>query len=195
MGKRGLDIVLALVGLLVLGVLYGPIAIAIGLETPGAIIYRQQRIGLGGKPFTIYKFRSMVSNADQLKTLVENEASGQIFKNQNDPRVTRVGRFLRSTSLDELPQLINVLRGEMSLVGTRPPTADEVDTYRPHHLQRLRVKPGLTGEWQVHGRSSVSDFERIVQMDLAYQHKWSLSYDLVLLVKTVAVVLNRQGAY
>ncbi|MEO1593326.1 MAG: sugar transferase [Cyanobacteria bacterium J06632_22] len=195
MGKRVVDVALSLLGVLVLGVCYGPIAIAIRLDTPGPVIYRQQRIGLGGKPFTIYKFRSMVAQADRLKALVKNEASGQIFKNQNDPRITRVGRFLRSTSLDELPQLINVLRGEMSLVGTRPPTAEEVAAYQPHHLQRLRVKPGLTGEWQVRGRSSVSNFDRIVQMDLAYQRKWSLAYDLRLLVKTVGVVLNRQGAY
>ncbi|NJL09344.1 MAG: sugar transferase, partial [Calothrix sp. SM1_7_51] len=127
------------------------------------------RYGLQGRLFTMRKFRSMVPNAEQLKSSVENEADGLIFKNKNDFRVTRVGRFLRSTSLDEIPQFWNVLVGEMSLVGTRPPTADEVVKYNQRHWQRLNVKPGLTGEWQVNGRSKLTDFEKIVDLDLQYQ--------------------------
>lgn len=137
----------------------------------------------------------MVANADQLKHLVVNEAKGNIFKNSNDPRITRVGRFLRRTSLDELPQFWNVLMGEMSLVGTRPPTLDEVATYKHHHWERLHVKPGITGEWQANGRSTVTDFEEIVKLDIAYQRKWSIAYDLWLILKTIWTVLNRSGAF
>ena len=137
----------------------------------------------------------MVRNADKLKHLVHNEAKGGIFKNRNDPRVTRIGRLLRKTSLDELPQFWNVLMGQMSLVGTRPPTLDEVMAYEKHHWQRLDVRPGITGEWQANGRSSVTDFEEIVQMDVDYQRKWSIAYDLLLILKTIAAVLARKGAF
>jgi lipopolysaccharide/colanic/teichoic acid biosynthesis glycosyltransferase len=126
--------------------------------------------------------------------LVVNQAQGHIFKNEADPRITRVGRFLRSTSLDELPQLWNVFRGDMSLVGTRPPTLDEVAKYEPHHWKRLNVKPGITGEWQVNGRSHVKDFEEIVRMDVAYQSKWSIFYDLKLILRTFQVVATKNGA-
>ena len=136
----------------------------------------------------------MIANADAKKHLVENQATGHIFKNDNDPRITKVGCFLRRTSLDEFPQFWNVLKGEMSLVGTRPPTIAEVAMYEEHHFQRLNVKPGITGEWQVRGRSEVLDFEDIVRMDLEYQQKWSFSYDLKLIVQTIAVVLARKGA-
>ncbi|MGB5900576.1 MAG: sugar transferase, partial [Geitlerinemataceae cyanobacterium] len=146
------------------------------------------------KRFRIWKFRSMVIGAEHLKHLVENQASGHIFKNDNDPRITRVGRVLRRTSLDELPQFWNVLMGDMSLVGTRPPTTDEVENYTARHMKRLNVKPGMTGEWQANGRSSVTDFDKIVEMDINYQDKWSLSYDIQLIVKTIFVVLNRSGA-
>ena len=128
------------------------------------------------------------------KHLVQNQASGFIFKNENDPRITRIGRFLRRTSLDELPQFWNVLKGDMSLVGTRPPTPDEVARYNPHHWRRLDVKPGLTGEWQVNGRSTVKNFEDIVDMDLQYQDKWSVTYDLQLILKTILVVVKGSGA-
>ena len=137
----------------------------------------------------------MVTDADALKHLVKNEAKGLIFKNAADPRITRVGRFLRKTSLDELPQFLNVLMGQMSLVGTRPPVHSEVVRYQPYHWRRLAVRPGLTGEWQANGRSSVSDFEAIVAMDLAYQTRWSLLYDCRLIVKTIRTVLARQAAY
>lgn len=192
--KRCLDIVGSLVGLLILAILFLPIAIAIKLDSPGPILYTQERYGLQGRSFRIRKFRSMVQNADALKDQVTNESSGLIFKNETDPRVTRVGRFLRSSSLDELPQFWNVLTGEMSLVGTRPPTADEVAHYNEHHWQRLNVKPGLTGEWQVNGRSSVKDFEEIVNLDLRYQRQWYPLYDLVLIAKTIYVIFAKVGA-
>lgn len=192
--KRLIDVVGSLVGLAILAVVFVPIAIAIRFDSPGSILFAQTRYGLYGRRFKLYKFRSMVNNADSLKALVTNEAMGAIFKNENDPRVTRVGRFLRRTSLDELPQFWNVLMGEMSLVGTRPPTGDEVMQYNQRHWQRLNVKPGLTGEWQVSGRSAVKDFEAIVDLDLRYQSRWSPGYDLLILVKTIYVVMTRIGS-
>jgi lipopolysaccharide/colanic/teichoic acid biosynthesis glycosyltransferase len=193
--KRLIDIAGAIVGLAITALAFIPITIAIQLDNPGPIFYSQIRCGLNGHPFRIWKFRSMVTNADQMKHLVTNEAQGLIFKNRNDPRITRVGRFLRRTSLDELPQFWNVLKGEMSLVGTRPPTLDEVSKYEQHHFQRLQVKPGITGEWQANGRSKVENFEDIVQMDIAYQQKWTVMYDLVLIFKTIKAVLFKDGAY
>jgi lipopolysaccharide/colanic/teichoic acid biosynthesis glycosyltransferase len=194
-GKRSIDIVGAMVGLIVLALLFVPVIIAIRLDSPGPIFYSQVRHGLRGRAFRINKFRSMVTNADSLKDQVKNEAQGLVFKNSQDPRVTRVGRFLRKTSLDEFPQFWNVLVGDMSLVGTRPPTSDEVKQYQGHHWKRLAVKPGITGEWQVNGRSSVLDFEQIVKLDLRYQERWSLIYDLTLIVRTVLVVFTGRGAY
>ncbi|MDX2243948.1 MAG: sugar transferase [Leptolyngbyaceae cyanobacterium bins.302] len=192
--KRLIDVIGALVGLAITAVVVVPIAIATQFDNPGPLFYSQIRCGYRGKTFRIWKFRSMVANADQLKHLVYNEAKGGIFKNRNDPRITRVGRFLRKTSLDELPQFWNVLKGDMSLVGTRPPTVEEVLGYQRHHWQRLNVKPGITGEWQANGRSSVLDFEDIVALDVAYQKKWSVWYDLKLIVKTIQVVLLKKGA-
>ena len=192
--KRLLDILGASVGLVITATVAIPIAIAMQLDNPGPIFYSQTRCGLNGRTFRIWKFRSMVVGAEQQQHLIKNEAQGQIFKNANDPRITRIGRFLRRTSLDELPQFWNVLLGDMSLVGTRPPTIKEVEKYAPHHWQRLHVKPGITGEWQANGRSNLKDFEAIVQMDLDYQRKWSVAYDLHLLLKTLKVVLNKSGA-
>jgi lipopolysaccharide/colanic/teichoic acid biosynthesis glycosyltransferase len=192
--KRGLDLVGALLGLMILAVLYVPIAIAIQLDSAGPVLYSQERYGLQGKPFRIWKFRSMVSNADALKTQVTNQAQGLIFKNENDPRITRVGKFLRKTSLDEFPQFWNILKGEMSLVGTRPPTGDEVARYDEHHWRRLNVKPGLTGQWQISGRSMIKDFEEIVELDLYYQARWTPLYDLHILLQTIYVLLTRTGA-
>ena len=138
----------------------------------------------------------MVSNADDLKASIANEAQGLIFKNAADPRVTRVGQVLRKTSLDEFPQFWNVLVGDMSLVGTRPPTGDEVQHYSDRHWQRLDVRPGLTGQWQVSGRSAIKDFEDIVDLDLHYQRHWSPVYDVQLIVKTIMTILSkRSGAY
>lgn len=193
--KRMIDILGAVIGLSITVFLVIPIAIAIKLDSPGSIFYSQIRCGLNGRHFRIWKFRSMSVGADQLKHLVKNEAqSDQIFKNENDPRITCVGKFLRRTSLDELPQFWNVLLGEMSLVGTRPPTPNEVIHYSNHHWERLNVKPGMTGEWQAHGRSSIKDFEDIVHMDLDYQRKWSIVYDMSLILKTLKVVSNKSGA-
>lgn len=193
--KRSLDIVGALVGLLFLAIIFTPVAIVIKLDSPGSVFYKQQRYGLQGRPFTIWKFRSMVENADKIKESVPNEAKGLIFKNQNDPRITHVGRFLRKTSLDEFPQFWNVFIGDMSLVGTRPPTHDEVSLYNERHWCRLNVKPGLTGEWQVSGRSAVKDFEEIVNLDLHYQNCWTPRYDLAIIWKTLAILVSKAGAY
>ncbi|MDJ0842845.1 sugar transferase [Crocosphaera sp.] len=193
--KRFIDIFGAIIGLLLTVILAIPIFILMQWDDPGPILYSQMRCGLQGKPFRIWKFRSMVINADQQQHLVKNEAKGHFFKNNKDPRVTNLGYFLRRSSLDEFPQFWNVLRGEMSLVGTRPPTLDEVAKYNSYHWQRLAVKPGLTGEWQVNGRSTITDFEQVVKLDLNYQEKWSILYDLQLIFKTIFVVLSRKGAY
>lgn len=193
--KRLIDIIGAIFGLAIAAVVVVPISIITSIDDPGPLFYSQIRCGLNGKPFRIWKFRSMVVNADKLKHLVENQAQGHIFKAVDDPRITRMGKFLRSTSLDELPQFWNVLLGDMSLVGTRPPTPDEVMHYEPHHWERLWVKPGMTGEWQANGRSSIKDFETIVSMDIDYQRKWSVAYDLSLILKTIWVVFNKSGAY
>jgi lipopolysaccharide/colanic/teichoic acid biosynthesis glycosyltransferase len=193
--KRSIDILGSLVGLVILSILFVPIAIAIKLDSPGAIFYKQTRCGLGGRTFEIRKFRSMVDNAEVLKKHIKNEGSHLLFKNANDPRITKVGSFLRRTSLDELPQLWNVLMGDMSLVGTRPPTLDEVAHYNDRHWRRLEVKPGLTGEWQVSGRSKIKDFEQVVNLDLRYQERWNVAYDLLIILKTLKVVFVREGAY
>lgn len=193
--KRFIDVLLALIGLTITVIIAIPIKIIMCFDNPGPLLYGQVRCGFRGKPFRMWKFRSMVVNADRMKHLVENQAKGHIFKNDRDPRITRLGQFLRKTSLDEFPQFWNVLRGEMSIVGTRPPTPDEVEKYEAHHWRRLDVKPGITGEWQANGRSSVDDFEEIVMMDINYQRKWSVLYDLVLIIKTIAAVVNKEGAY
>ena len=194
--KRTIDILGAIVGLLITGLIFLPVALAIKFDNPGAIFYSQIRCGYRGKTFRIWKFRSMVSNADELKSQVKNEIEGALFKNANDPRITKVGKLLRKTSLDELPQFWNVLIGEMSLVGTRPPTIDEVNQYEQKHWQRLNVKPGLTGEWQVNGRSEILNFEQVVDLDIKYQQKWSIFYDLKLIFKTIKVIFSKNnGAY
>ncbi len=192
--KRFIDILGAIVGLAITAVLTVPIAIAMYFDDPGPVFYSQVRCGLHGKPFRIWKFRSMIVDADRKQHLIENKAKGFIFKNDNDPRITQVGRILRSTSLDEFPQFWNVLKGDMSLVGTRPPTLEEVQQYKKHHWKRLQVKPGITGQWQAHGRSHITDFEDIVCMDIEYQQKWSPLYDLQLIFQTIKVVIARDGA-
>lgn len=192
--KRLIDIAGALVGLGIVAVVFLPVAIAIQLDSPGPLLFGQTRYGYRGRPFRIWKFRSMIPDADAYQHTVENEAQGLIFKNKEDPRVTRIGRFLRRTSLDEIPQFWNVLTGEMSLVGTRPPIRNEVAQYQPHHWQRLAVKPGITGQWQTNGRSSVTDFEQIVAMDLAYQRNWSIWTDIKIIFKTVAVLFGSKDA-
>lgn len=191
--KRAIDVLGAVVGLSITAVVFVPIAIAIKLDSPGPVLFSQTRCGWLGTTFRLWKFRSMSTDAEARKHEIQNEAEGAIFKAKNDPRITRVGRFLRKTSLDELPQFWNVLLGSMSLVGTRPPTPDEVDLYDVPEWRRLNVKPGITGEWQVHGRSSIKDFSDIIRLDLRYQHNWSLWYDFRLLLKTVRVVFSRDS--
>lgn len=194
--KRVIDILGAIVGLTITGILFVPIAIAIKLDSPGPILFRQLRQGYLGRPFWVWKFRSMVENAEQLKYRVQNQAEGNFFKSENDPRITKVGRILRKTSLDEFPQFWNVLKGEMSLVGTRPPTFEEVSNYELEEWQRLNVKPGITGEWQVNGRSKIKDFDEVVRLDLKYQRNWSLLYDIKILIKTIVVIFTKDsGAY
>jgi anti-anti-sigma factor len=191
--KRLMDIVGGLAGLGVTAVLFVPIAIAIQIDDPGPVFFSQTRCSWMGRRFRIWKFRSMVVNAESLKKRVKNEVQGPLFKNENDPRVTRVGRFLRKTSLDEFPQFWNVLRGDMSLVGTRPPTPDEIAHYEIPAWQRLNVKPGLTGEWQVNGRSNIKKFEDVIRLDMKYQENWSLMYDVKLIVKTVLVLFTKNS--
>ena len=192
--KRSIDIIGALLGLFLTGLLIVLVAIYMAIFDPGPVFYSQIRCGLHGRAFRLWKIRSMVIGADKLQHQINNEVSGQMFKNANDPRITCLGRFLRRTSLDEFPQFWNVLKGEMSLVGTRPPTLEEVQYYQVHHWERLTVKPGITGEWQVNGRSKIKDFEAIVGLDLRYQSRWSVIYDLKLILKTILVVINRDGA-
>lgn len=191
--KRLVDIVGALVGLAFTAILFVPIAIVIKLEDGGPIFFGQTRCSWMGKRFTIWKFRSMVTNAEAIKGTLESEVEGAIFKIKDDPRITRIGRFLRQTSLDEFPQFWNVLKGDMSLVGTRPPTPDEIEMYEIPQWQRLDVKPGLTGEWQVYGRSTVETFEQVIELDLRYQKRWSLLYDFELILKTVVVLFSKTG--
>jgi len=194
--KRATDLALGSTLLVVLAPLFLIIAIAIWLESAGPVFYRQLRVGKDGKRFQIYKFRSMHQDADrqlaQLRT--KNEATGPLFKMREDPRVTRVGRVLRRLSLDEFPQLFNVVCGEMSLVGPRPPVPAEVAEYEDWQLGRLRAVPGMTGLWQVSGRSEVS-FHDMVRLDLHYIRHWSFSLDLELLWRTISAVLTHRGAY
>ncbi len=195
--KQLLDFVMSLVALLVLSVPLAFIALAIKLTSPGPVFFRQQRAGLNGKPFTIYKFRTMVTNAEQLKHEIErlNEMSGPVFKVSNDPRVTKFGRFLRKTSLDEFPQLFNVLRGEMSIVGPRPLPVDEVKRFDDvAHRRRLSVRPGLTCLWQAMGRNNVTDFKEWVRLDLFYIDNWSLWLDFKIIFMTIPTVLTGKGA-
>ena len=191
--KRAIDIVGAIVGLIITAIVFVPIAWAIKSGSKGPILFHQTRCGWMGRKFRIWKFRSMYANAESMKKQVENQATGAFFKNDNDPRVTPVGGFLRRSSLDELPQFWNVLKGDMSLVGTRPPTPEEVETYQIPEWQRLDVKPGMTGEWQVHGRSQVRNFKDVIKLDLRYQHNWSLRYDLKLIFKTIRIIFNKNS--
>jgi exopolysaccharide biosynthesis polyprenyl glycosylphosphotransferase len=194
--KRALDMIVVSLGLIVISPLLGLISLAIVLDSRGPIFYGQERVGKDGRHFRMLKFRSMVTDADRrLAALKEhNEVSGPMFKMRRDPRVTRVGRFIRRWSLDELPQLFNVLRGEMSLVGPRPPVPSEVSEYEEWQLGRLRAVPGLTGLWQVSGRSEVS-FHDMVRLDLHYIRNWSLSLDIEILLRTIPAVLTSRGAY
>ncbi len=194
--KRAMDIVGAVFGLFLFGIAMLIFAPLIKLESKGPVLFRQTRIGKGGRRFEIYKFRSMVNDAEEKKAdlINENQMDGQIFKLKDDPRVTRVGKFMRKFSIDELPQFINVLRGQMSLVGTRPPTEDEFLEYETVHRRRISIKPGMTGLWQVSGRSSVTDFDDIVRLDCEYIDNWSVGQDIKIMFKTVWVVMFGRGA-
>lgn len=194
--KRALDLLLATMALLVLFPIMAITALAIKLESPGPIIFRQTRVGKWGKTFTCYKFRSMCMDAEARKQALiqQNEVDGPIFKMQTDPRVTRVGRIIRKLSIDELPQLFNVFKGDMSLVGPRPPVPHEVNQYKFDHLRRLDAMPGLTGLQQVSGRSDLP-FERWVELDLQYISQQSLRKDIEILLKTIPAVLLGKGAY
>lgn len=194
--KRLIDIAGAIVGLLFTGIVTIVLAPAIKLESPGPLLFKQKRVGRNGRYFYIYKFRSMYEDAEERKAALmeKNEMKGAMFKMKDDPRVTRVGKFIRATSLDELPQFWNILKGDMSLVGTRPPTVDEFQAYEAHHKRRLCMKPGLTGMWQVSGRSNIEDFEEVVRLDCYYLDHWSLQLDAKILLKTFVVVFKKVGS-
>ncbi|MCF7668909.1 MAG: sugar transferase [Verrucomicrobia bacterium] len=197
LGKRVLDFVGALTAVVVLSPFLLTVAVIIKLTSPGPVFFKQKRSGLNGRPFTMLKFRSMVTNADQLKQelAVLNEMSGPVFKLSNDPRVTKIGRFMRKFSVDEMPQLLNVLRGEMSLVGPRPLPVDEVKRFDDRaHRRRLSMKPGLTCLWQVSGRNNVTDFKEWVRLDLEYIDNWSLWLDIKIILRTIPIVLTGAGA-
>lgn len=194
--KRTMDIVGSLVGLLITAVAFVIFAPIIYIQSPGPIFYSQVRIGKNGRKFKIYKFRSMYPDADRRKAelMAKNKMEGFMFKMDDDPRIIPVGRIMRKYSIDELPQFYNILKGDMSLVGTRPPTVDEWEKYSPHHRARLCSKPGLTGMWQVSGRSDITNFEEVVALDMKYIREWSLWLDIKLLFKTVQVVFTGAGS-
>ncbi len=194
--KRLMDIAGALVGLAITAVITPFVAVAIKIDSPGPVFFSQTRIGKNGRRFKIWKFRSMYVDAEERKKELEakNEVKGLMFKMENDPRITRVGRFIRKTSIDETPQFLNILVGNMSLVGTRPPTEDEFEQYNGYYRRRMSITPGLTGMWQVSGRSNIQDFEEIVKLDLEYIDNWSLGLDIKILFMTVFAVLGRKGS-
>lgn len=194
--KRCLDVCGSLVGILILAVATLFVAPAIKLESPGPVFFGQTRVGKNGRKFTFYKFRSMYQDAEQRKKelMAKNEVQGLMFKMQDDPRITKVGKFIRKTSIDELPQFWNVLRGDMSLVGTRPPIVDEFEQYEAKHKCRLSMTPGLTGLWQISGRSDIKDFDEVVKLDMQYIDNWSILKDIKILLKTVVVVILGKGS-
>ncbi|MBQ7917166.1 MAG: sugar transferase [Firmicutes bacterium] len=194
--KRAIDIAAALVGLLATGIAYLFVAPVVKKQAPGPIFFSQTRVGRNGRLFKIYKFRSMYMDAEERKKelMSQNQMQGLMFKLENDPRIFPFGHFLRKSSIDELPQFWNVLKGDMSLVGTRPPTLDEYKQYELHHKFRLAFKPGITGMWQVSGRSKITDFEEVVKLDGEYIKNWSVGLDIKIILKTVMVVLKSEGA-
>ena len=193
--KRAMDIAGGLVGCLLMGIITIFVGPAIYFKSPGPIFYKQERIGQNGRRFYMYKFRSMVMNADALKKdlMAQNRVKdGMMFKIKDDPRIIPgVGNFIRKTSLDEFPQFINVLKGDMSLVGTRPPTVDEWNKYELQHRIRMAIKPGITGMWQVSGRNEITDFNEVVKLDSYYINNWSIGLDITILFKTVWSLFNR----
>ena len=193
--KRIIDIVASFTGLIVLSPLMLVVSILIKLESKGEVIFKQKRVGLNGKEFYMYNFRSMVINAEELKKQLEsqNEMSGPMFKIKDDPRITKVGKFIRKTSIDELPQLINVIKGDMSLVGPRPSLPKEVKKFEPWMMERLEVKPGLTCIWQISGRNNI-DFEDWMKLDIKYVRERSIKLDIKLILKTVLVLFGDKNA-
>ena len=194
--KRCMDIVGGLVGCILSIPIIAIVAIPLKIESPGPLFFKQKRVGRNGRYFYIHKLRSMYMDAEERKKelMAQNEMNGLMFKMEDDPRVTKVGKFIRKTSIDELPQFFDVLRGDMSLVGTRPPTVDEYKQYESHHKRRLSMKPGITGLWQVSGRSNIEDFEEVAKLDVTYIDNWSLWNDIKILFKTVYVVFAGRGA-
>lgn len=194
--KRALDVAGSLVGMVILGIAAIFVAPAIKLESPGPVFFGQTRIGRNGRRFTFYKFRSMYQDAEERKKelVASNEVKGLMFKMENDPRITRVGQFIRKTSIDELPQFWNVLKGDMSLVGTRPPTVDEFEHYESKHKCRLSMTPGMTGLWQISGRSDIKDFDEVVKLDMQYIDNWSILLDIKIILLTVGVVFRGKGS-
>lgn len=194
--KRVMDIIGGMVGLLITAIAFIFVAPAIWIEDKGPIFFSQKRVGKNGRIFKIYKFRSMYVDAEERKKelMKNNEMSGAMFKMKDDPRITKIGKFIRKTSIDELPQFFNILKGDMSLVGTRPPTIDEVNVYENWHRRRLSIKPGLTGLWQVSGRNQINDFDDVVRYDLEYIDNWSVLLDIKLILKTIIVVFKGTGS-
>lgn len=196
MVKRIADILIGLAGSILSLPIIGIVAVPLLIESPGPLIFKQKRMGKNGRVFNVYKLRSMYKDAEARKAelMSQNEMNGLMFKMKDDPRITKVGKFIRKTSIDELPQFWNILKGDMSFVGTRPPTLAEYEQYSSHHKRRLSMKPGLTGMWQVSGRSEITDFEEVVKLDTQYIDNWSLTLDLQIMLKTVKVVLTRKGS-
>ena len=193
-----MDILAGIVGVILSSPIMLVTAIAIKLDSPGPILFKQTRVGQNGRHFKIYKFRSMYIDAEERKKelLEQNELEGGVmFKIKDDPRITRVGKFIRKTSIDELPQFFNILGGSMSLVGTRPPTLDEVEKYETSQWRRISIKPGLTGMWQVSGRSNIKSFDEIVELDTEYIDNWTLGMDIKIIFKTILVLLKHDDAY
>lgn len=193
--KRLEDVIIGFLGLAAAAIIYIIFAPLIKLESRGPVLFKQTRIGYNGRRFEIIKFRTMYENADEKKEILlsKNEMPKQLFKIENDPRITKIGSFMRKRSLDEFPQFFNVLSGEMSLVGTRPPTVDELKKYQPHHKARLLCKPGITGIWQTKGRNNITDFDKIVNMDKKYIKKSNLLLDMILIFKTIFCIIRKDG--
>ena len=191
--KRCLDVIGSIVGILIFLSTFPVVALLIKATSKGPVFFLQKRIGLHGKPFLIIKYRTMYLNAEENQQKIQNQISGPFFKSHDDPRITSLGKFLRKFSIDEIPQFINVLLGQMSLVGTRPPTLNEVRKYKYSYWQRLDVKPGMTGQWQVSGRSNISHFTEVLDLDLDYQKYWSNSNDIRLLIRTLALLIGKNS--
>ena len=194
--KRFTDVIGSLVGIIISIPIIAITAIPLLIESPGPLFFKQERVGQNGRLFNIYKLRSMYKDAEERKKelMAQNKMDGFMFKMDNDPRITKVGRVIRKLSIDELPQFFNVLKGDMSLVGTRPPTVREFEQYENRHKRRLSMRPGITGMWQVSGRSNINDFEEVVKLDCEYIDNWNLWLDIQILLKTVKVILTHEGA-